>query len=181
MDRPRPWLRYVDAADLGDADIEFEGLDVRNGGGEKLGDVDGFIIDADSGTPYYVVVDSGGWFKSKHFLLPVGHARFDPARQMFVADLERDRIDRFPGFDKDAFEKLSDEELEQIDLRTAAVCCPSDVVSSTTGAWGDRWSHYRQPDWWQSNYYRPDRAGARGIVAGADMGRASAHDRSRKE
>ena len=50
-------------------------MDVESPSGEHLGDVDGFIVDSESGRPYYVVVDAGGWFKSKHFLLPIGHAR----------------------------------------------------------------------------------------------------------
>ena len=64
MDRPRPWLRFVEASDLGDTDIDFDGLPVRNAGNENLGESEGFIVDADNGRPYYVVVDAGGWFKS---------------------------------------------------------------------------------------------------------------------
>ena len=43
MDRPLPWLRYVDAADLGDRSVDFEGMDVSSKAGDKLGEVDGFI------------------------------------------------------------------------------------------------------------------------------------------
>src|SRR5262245_41012298 len=161
MNRPRPWLRFVEAADLGDTNVDFDGLPVRNPAGDKLGTVEGFIIDADTARPYHVVVDAGGWFKSTHYLLPVGHAAFDAARQQFVADISRERIDRFPGFDLDRFEKLSDEELEQLDLNIAGVCCPEDVMRSAADARGERWSHYTKPDWWDSNYYRPDRAGGR--------------------
>jgi hypothetical protein len=169
MDKPRPWLRYVAAGDLEDASIHFEGLPVQNEVGETLGKVDGFIIDADSGCPYHVVVDSGGWFRSKHYLVPVGHIRLDTPRRVLIADLTRDRIERFPGFDKDNFEKLTDEQLEETDAQIAAACCPTDATRSTTArSWADRWSHYRLPDWWQSNYYRPDRAGARGVTAGAE-------------
>src|SRR5215216_3109549 len=127
MDRPRPWLRYVEAADLGDTEIDFDNLPVQNPAGEKLGEVEGFIIDADHGRPYYVVVDAGGWFKSKHYLVPVGHVSFDAARQAFAASLTRERIQGFPGFDLDEFEKLSDDELEQLDLNIASVCCPGDI------------------------------------------------------
>jgi hypothetical protein len=34
--------------------------------GEHLGDVEG-SSSIHLGTPYYVVADAGGWFKSKHF------------------------------------------------------------------------------------------------------------------
>lgn len=169
MDRPRPWLRYVEASDLSDTDIDFDGLPVTNATGAKLGDVDGFVIDADSARPYYVVVDAGGWFRSKHYLLPVGHAQFDAARQRFVADLSRDRIDHYPGFDLDEFDKLTDAELERLDERTAAACCPEETgATNSASSWGDRWSHYQTPDWWNSNYYRPDRAGSAGVTTGAE-------------
>jgi hypothetical protein len=154
MDHPRPWLRYVNADDLEEADVRFDEFDVKSPSGDKLGDVDGFVVDADRGRPQYVVVDSGGWFKSKHFLLPVGHLRFDPSRKTFVADLTRDRIQRFPGFDKDRFDTISDEELDRIDVDTAAVCCPDETMSADTVR-GERWSHSRQPDWWKSSYYAP--------------------------
>ena len=122
MDRPRPWLRYLNADDLDDTSVRFAGMKVENAQGEKLGTVDGFIIDVDTARPYYVVVDSGGWFKSKHYLVPVGHARLDGERGVMLADLTRERIKRFPGFDKDEFVKLSDQELEQFAQSTASAC-----------------------------------------------------------
>ena len=60
MNHPLPWLRYVSAGDLDDSTFDFDGLDVKNAEGESLGDVNGFILDADSARPYYVVVDSKG-------------------------------------------------------------------------------------------------------------------------
>jgi PRC-barrel domain protein len=159
VDRPLPWLRYVDAGDLGESDVDLDGMNVRSIVGDKLGDVDGIIVDADTGRPYYVVVDSGGWFKSRHYLIPVGHVTLDASRQALVADLKRDRIERFPGFDKDTFEKLSDEEIEQIDIGTAAACCPTEAVADGPNSWADRWEHYAQPSWWNNAYWRSDRAG----------------------
>src|SRR5690242_2113683 len=97
-DRSR--LRYVDADDLDDSTVKFDGMDVKNTAGEKLGDVDGFILDVASGRPYYVVVDSGGWFKSKLYLIPIGHARLSTGDDHLLADLTRERINRFPGFDR---------------------------------------------------------------------------------
>jgi len=87
-----------------------------------------------------------------------------------LADLTRDRIKRFPGFDKDEFEKLSDQELEQFAQSTASACAVTGVfVVSGTRPWPDWQPDYRQPDWWQSNYSRSDRAGARAVTAGAEM------------
>src|SRR6478736_1160656 len=131
MDHPRPWLRLVDAGDLDDSPVDFDNLKVRNAAGDKLGTVDGFVVDRDSGRPYYVIVDAGGWFKSKHFLLPIGHARLDDDRDALVTDLDKDRVNRFPGFSKGEFDKLSDDELRRIGDETSMACGFSDVATVT--------------------------------------------------
>src|SRR5437870_1568093 len=82
MDRPRPWLRYVNADDLDDTSVKFASMKVEHAQGDKLGSVDGSIIDV---------------------------------------------------------------------------------------PWSEWQPHYEQPDWWQSNYYRPERAGSAGVTAGAEM------------
>jgi hypothetical protein len=170
----------VNADDLDDTSVKFGSLKVQNAEGAKLGTVDGFIIDVDTARPYYVVVDSGGWFKSKYYLVPVGHARLGSDRGVMLADLTRDRIKRFPGFDKDEFEKLSDLELEQFAQSTTSACCVTDIVVVSDAPWCEWHPHYEQPDWWQSNYYRPDRAGSAGVTAGAEIpskGEPSRRDR----
>jgi hypothetical protein len=168
MDHPRPWLRYVEAGDLDNSTINFDDLDVKNAAGDDLGDVNGFILDADTGQPYYVVVDSGGWFSSKHYLLPIGHARLAGDRKALIADLTRDHIKKFPGFDLDKFEKWSDADMDNFNRETTAACCVDVTIVTTAPA--PSWTasrHYEKPDWWDSNYYRPDRAGAKGVTAGA--------------
>src|SRR5438132_14151838 len=128
MDRPRPWLRYADVGDLGDTSVKFASMKVENAQGEKLGTVGGFVIDVDTARPYYVVVDSGGWFKTKHYLVPVGHARLDEPRGVMLADLTRERIKRFPGFDKVGSEKLRTQEPQQFAQSTASACSVTDIV-----------------------------------------------------
>ena len=100
MDHPRPFLRIVNADDLDDSTVDFSKLAVTTPSGDKLGKVDGFIVDVDSGRPYYIVVDASGWFKTKHFLLPIGHAQLDSESDAVVADVPRERVKNFPGFDK---------------------------------------------------------------------------------
>jgi hypothetical protein len=168
MDHPKPWLRYVDADDLDDSAVHFDGLDVDGSDGHKLGTVDGFIVDVSSGRPYYVVVQSGGWFTSKFFLLPIGHVGLDSSERKLVADIGRDRVQRFPGFDRGEFEQLSDAELTRMDEQIVGACCPSEPVDrALAGERFERWSHYRAPSWWDASYYRPDRID-RTTVAGAN-------------
>ena len=184
MDHPRPWLRYVDADDLDDSTIDFDGLNVVSPTGDKLGDVDGFIIDSSSARPYYVVVDGGGWFKSKFFLLPIGHVNLDTTNRKLVADVAKDRVERYPGFDRSEFEKLSDDELNRMDSQMMAACCPSELDTRTASTSGfDTRAHYTAPGWWRSDFYRADRTGtaaesiAGASAAGATRDRVRVNDR----
>ena len=149
LEHPRPWLRYLEADELVERGLDFDEMDVESPTGERLGEVDGFVVDSDSGRPYYVAVDSGGWFKSKHFLLPIGHAQLDRGREVIVADLARDRVERFPGFDKDLFQKFGEEELVRFSDDTCRACEMADVAYSETDPWSDR-PAFRNPDWWRS-------------------------------
>jgi len=154
MDHPYLSMKYVDAEDLDDKTVKFAGLEVDGVDDEKLGKVEGFIIDVSAGRPYYVVVGAGHIFKHKHFLLPIGHVTLDDTGKKLMADLTKDRVERFPGFDKREFEKLSKDDLTQLSDRMAAECCPTDVV--IVEAW-ETADHYRYPGWWDANFYRPER------------------------
>jgi hypothetical protein len=157
MDSPRPWLRYVDAFDLDSSAIKFDGMPVESPSGDKLGEIDGLVVDISAGRPYYVVVDAGGWFKSKYFLLPIGHAGMPSAKDRLVADLDRSRVERFPGFDRGEFEKLSDDDLSALAGQIGDACCPPLASSAPTSGNGRAWTaraHYAQPAWWRTEYYR---------------------------
>jgi hypothetical protein len=143
----------LDADDLDDDSVDFDDMNVQSASGEHLGKVDGFVVDSDSGRPYYVVVDASGWFKTKHFLLPVGHARLDANNEALTADLTKDRVERFPGFDKDEFEKLTPDDLKRFNDETCRACAIAGVstVYSTTEAYSAAWDRpdFRYPEWWR--------------------------------
>jgi hypothetical protein len=161
----------VDAGEI-DNDAEFEGMPVESPTGEKLGKVEGFIVDSASARPYYVVVDAGGWFKSKHFLLPIGHARLssDDDREAIVAGLSRDRIDRFPGFNKDEFQKMSSEDLKRFNDATCEACSMTLVTYSATEPYTAAWDRpdYAYPDWWSAQPTLPSRMGSSAFKEMAD-------------
>ena len=172
MDHPRPNMKYVDAKDLDDSGLKLRGLEVDSPKGEKLGKLEGFIIDVDSGRPYHLVVGSGGWFRHKHFLLPIGHVALDPGSTKLLADITKDRVERFPGFDKDEFKKLSEADLKGMNTAMVAACCPDEVVG--VQVWDT--THYAYPTWWEAGYYRPDRADTefRDIAGASQGGRTAA-------
>ena len=149
MEHPRPWMKFVDVKDL-NAGATFGDMDVLGSDGEKLGRLDGFIIDETSARPYHVVVSAGHWFTHKHFLVPVGHVTMSGST--LTSDLTKDRVKRFPGFDKGEFEKLSDEDLKRMNAELATACCVDGVTIVAT-AW-ETGGHYRAPDWWKDSYYR---------------------------
>ena len=172
MDHPYPWLRYLEADDLGETSVDFDGMRVESPTGEHLGDVDGFIVDSDSGRPYYLVVDTGGWFKSRHFLLPIGHARFDVGNEVLKADLHRDRVERFPGFTKEEFSKLTPDDVKRLNEDTLRACTVAGVAfaySETDPYWA-AWERqdFLYPEWWSRTpeTAKPGRAGA--VSAGAE-------------
>jgi hypothetical protein len=155
VDHPLPWLRYLDAGDLDADTADFDGLEVESPSGEHLGKVDGFIVDKDNGRPYYVVVDSGGWFKSKRFLMPIGHARLesDAEGDSLQVDVSRDRIDRFPGFNKNEFEKFSAEDLKRFNDETCTICAVTEVTFSAVEPFSAAWGRpdFERPDWWRED------------------------------
>ncbi len=158
MNHPLPWLRYVDANRINAADLSFDGLKVRNDAMETLGSVEGFVVDNASMRPYYVVVDSGGWFKSKDFLVPIGHARIDDDRDALVVNIPKERIERFPGFNRDEFVTLKEDDIRRMNdsicdavgdtpaSYTSASHMPTTSADPLASAWGR--PAYTQPDWW---------------------------------
>lgn len=146
MDHPKPELKYVDATDLDDSAKPFRGLDVQGSDGSKLGEVEGFVIDVQQRRPRHVAV-AAGWFIHKHFLLPIGHVALRSDGKALIADITQDRVERYPGFDKNEFEKLDSSDLTRLD-------------SSLTSAWTDDGagrnidSHFNVPDWWQGDFYK---------------------------
>jgi hypothetical protein len=176
MEHPQPWLKYVDAGDLDNDAIDFDGMNVESPTGEHLGDVDGFIVDSDSGRPYYVVVDAGGWFKTRHFLLPIGHAELDAAEdgEALVVDLNRERIDKFPGFDIDEFDRLTATDMTRMNNAICTVCSVEGGGFTPSESYSAAWERadFRQPDWWTANPARPDRMGASSVTAGVETARS---------
>ena len=105
MDHPKENLRIIEAKEL-EPLAGFDHIPVTSSSGDKLGSVDGFVVDKISGAPCYVVVDAGGWFKSKYFLLPMQNARLDVSQHSVTAELSKADVNEFPGFDKEDFREL---------------------------------------------------------------------------
>jgi hypothetical protein len=139
-------LRYVDADKLDSRVLDLDGLDVRNQRNDHIGDVQGLLIDSVSGRPRYLVIDSGGWFRSRQFLLPIAHARLDENRRALRVDFDKETINRFPEMRSDRYDALTNEELQSYD---EGVWRTSGVTRTTTAdTYGSDYN--TSPSWWNS-------------------------------
>jgi hypothetical protein len=157
MNHPKPWLRYVTGDKIDDRTLPLDGMKVRNDAHEKLGTVDGLIVDSESGRPYYIVVDAGGWFKSKQFLVPIGQVHLDNDKDSLVLSLSKQLINRFPGFDTGEFDELTDGDIKRINDQTCEVYEPGVTYAADepySAAW-DR-SQYATPSWWSERSWSDD-------------------------
>jgi hypothetical protein len=150
-------LRYLDADDVDDGVVDYDGLDIQGPDGDKLGEVDGFIVDAHAGRVYYVVVDSGGWFSSRRFLLPIGHATLDDGARALRVDVSRDALSRYPEFHENSFRDFTDEDLRIFESRMVEACCPGEGEETgepSVRSWAyDTRRHYTQPSWWAGGQF----------------------------
>jgi hypothetical protein len=149
-------LRYLDADAVDDTVVNYDGLDVRGPDDEKLGDLDGFVVDADAGRVFYVVINTAGWFRTKQLLLPVGHATLAPDRKALRVDVSKDALNRYPEYDDGRFREFTDEDLRKFEGRTVEACCPDEPSATESWAYESR-RHYTQPDWWRSDAYSRER------------------------
>jgi len=117
-------LRYVGADDRGK-------LVVRHGANEDLGRFAGVLVEGAS-RPRYIVVDGGGLFPHRRYLLPIDDVRYDAAARVLRVDVARDIADRYPSFDPDEFHAMSAE-----DRRTFSASLLERFPRSERGAGSD--------------------------------------------
>jgi hypothetical protein len=153
MDHPRPELKYVAVKDLDRSKRSFEDFTVEDPASETLGKLEGFIIDTGKAIPYYIVASAGGWFRSKHVLIPIGHVALDSESRKLIADVPKERVQRFPGFDLDLFPKLTQDDLDRMADAISRECCPDVAIEPAVISRVEVWAHYRTPEWWDTSLY----------------------------
>ena len=79
---------------------------------------------------------------------------------------------RFPGFDKDKFDKLTVDDLKRLNDDTCAACSIEGVaiVYAADEPLARAWNRpdFNYPDWWRANPAQPERMGARAVTAGTE-------------
>ncbi|HET9305004.1 MAG TPA: PRC-barrel domain-containing protein [Candidatus Sulfotelmatobacter sp.] len=98
-------LRDTPVAESGE---DIRGAHVYGLNDEKLGKIEDVIFDHSSGQIHYVVVDTGGWLKSKKFIVPAERLRACAKHEDdFEVDLNKEQVESFPPYNESDLESES--------------------------------------------------------------------------
>lgn len=88
----------------------ISGTKVKNPQGKDLGDVKDLMIDTETGNVAYVILSFGGFLGmgDKLFAVPFEAFRFDTNSEEMVIDVDKEKLENAPGFDKDNWPKSPD-------------------------------------------------------------------------
>jgi hypothetical protein len=95
------------------------GDDVYNNDEESLGEIKEIMLDTRDGSVAYAVLSFGGilGMGNKLFAVPWQALTLDTANKRFILNVEKQRLDNAPGFDKDDWPDFADPTFTQ-SLRT---------------------------------------------------------------
>lgn len=97
-------LRDFQFDDLG-TEEDIRGANVYGRNNEKLGKIDDVIFDHSTGAIRFVVVDTGGWFSNKKFLVPP-HRLHSSAehKEDFSVNLDKQQVESLPPYNESDIE-----------------------------------------------------------------------------
>lgn len=89
-------LKYLTA-------LSIIGDKVHNKKGEHMGKIEDIMIDITTGKIEYVVIEFGGFLGMgiKYFAIPFNVLQIDPINKIFIFNLEKEKLEKAPGFDLD--------------------------------------------------------------------------------
>jgi sporulation protein YlmC with PRC-barrel domain len=87
------------------------GNDVYNQHNEDLGDIKEIMLDMTNGRVSYAVLSFGGFLGmgERLFAVPWDALQLDTENKRFVLNIEKDRLETAPGFDKDHWPDMADQ------------------------------------------------------------------------
>ena len=151
----RSRLRYVAASEL--ASFRYSGYRIINADGDDLGRIDGFIVDGHSGRPLYHVIDSGGWFSGRRYVLPVAQVEANAADGSFRTELTREQLRRYPEFSASAFIAMDDQDALRYERRLLDAVLPYyHHVRRGERLRYEELPIYQPPGWLMSGVWRAD-------------------------
>ncbi|PWU07769.1 MAG: photosystem reaction center subunit H [Terriglobia bacterium] len=83
---------------------------VRNSAGEDLGKIEEIMIDVPTGRVAYAVLSFGGFLGmgNKLFAIPWRAMTLDEREHQFVLNVDKQKLETAPGFDKDNWPDMAD-------------------------------------------------------------------------
>ena len=89
---------------------KVEGTAVYGADRTKIGSIERVMIDKQSGKVSYAVLSFGGFLGmgEKLFAVPWKALTLDTVNKRFILNVEKDRLNDAPGFDKDAWPDMAD-------------------------------------------------------------------------
>jgi sporulation protein YlmC with PRC-barrel domain len=89
----------------------LEGETVMSLAGDTLGEIEELMLDVKTGRIAYAILAVGGFLGigEKYFAVPWRALTLDPERKCFVLDVDKDRLENAPGFDRDPWPAMADE------------------------------------------------------------------------
>jgi sporulation protein YlmC with PRC-barrel domain len=96
--------RFADNVD------DIRGSDIHGADNEKLGTIDDVIFDNTTGDVRYLVIDTGGWLRSKKFVVPARQVMtaVEGEERGYRVALRRDQIERFPEYREEVIDRDED-------------------------------------------------------------------------
>lgn len=87
-------------SELGNDYYDPQGRTVYGANNEKIGKIDGALVEEGTGKIRYFIVDVGGWFSSKQVLIPAGFAEFRGDDEVYINSLTRDYAENLESYDE---------------------------------------------------------------------------------
>jgi len=110
-------LMYVPVEEVARERGTGEPVPIRTAGDEDLAVLDGLIVESSSGRARYIVAAGGGVLAQRRYLLPVDLLRFDEGAGVLRAQTEKEVAERYPAFDRGAFETMSEADRGRYEAR----------------------------------------------------------------
>jgi len=87
------------------------GNDVYNENDEDLGDIKEIMLDMTTGQVSYAVLSYGGFLGmgERLFAVPWDALKLDTVNKRFVLNIDKERLENAPGFDKDHWPDMADQ------------------------------------------------------------------------
>jgi sporulation protein YlmC with PRC-barrel domain len=87
------------------------GTSVVNPKGSSLGDIKEVVIDPRTGRVAYAVVSFGGFLSmgEKLFAIPFSAFKYDVAKNEYVLNVSKEKLEAAPGFDPDHWPSMTEE------------------------------------------------------------------------